>query len=231
MCESDELPTVRALDALWAEVTSKPLWSRPNFWRYLRLRRAMRLELLDANRARILAPAGKINDCSSCTDICCIGPSSTVLLRLRDVATLVDLGREDLMTRSKPRFSEEQQAARPALRCHVATDAWRIFPVLEQNRMGACAALTVGGQCSLYPNWPLSCARFPYALHADDHEVFYSPRCESYWVRPDATPRVRAMARAAVDSYNERIKDAVLLEYARPRLESLGLTRFLSPSP
>jgi Fe-S-cluster containining protein len=228
MCEPDHLPTVRALDALWAEVTSKPLWSKPNFWRYLRLRRTMRLKLLDPNRVQILAPAGKINDCSTCTDICCIGPSSTVLLRLKDIATLVDLGRDDLMTRDKPRFSEDEQDARPALQRHVASDAWRIFPVLRQTGMGACAALSLGGQCSLYPNWPLSCARFPYALHADDGEIFYSPRCDSYWVRPDATPRVRAMAVAAVDSYNQRIKDAVLLEYARPQLDQLGLTRFLS---
>jgi hypothetical protein len=35
------------------------------------------------------------------------------------------------------------------------------------------------------------------------------------------------MARAAVESYNARIKDWVLLEYARARLEALGLIRFL----
>ncbi len=230
MGEIDRLPTVRALDDLWAEVTARPLWSH-GFVRYLRLRRATRLTLLDASRVRVLAPAGKINDCSSCTDICCIGPRSTVLLRFRDIATLIDLGRDNLMTTKKPRFSEDEQEARPALRRHLASDAWRIFPVLRQTAAGACAALSLGGQCSLHPHWPLSCARFPYALHADDREVFYSPRCDSYWVRPDATPRVRAMARAAVDSYNHRIKDTVLLEYARSRLEDLGLLRHLHPTP
>lgn len=231
MQEIGQLPTVRALDALWAEVSAKPLWSRPHLRQYLRLRRNMRLRLLDPRRVRVLAPVGKINDCSSCTDICCVGPRSTVLLRLKDMATLIDLGRQDLMTQTKPRFSEKEQDAHPALRRHVASDAWRIFPVLKQTQMGGCAALSLSGRCELFPHWPLSCARFPYALHADDLEVFYSARCESYWIRGDARDSVRAMADAAVESYNQRIKDAVLLEYAYGGLESLGLTGYLRGNP
>jgi Fe-S-cluster containining protein len=154
-----------------------------------------------------------------------------VLLRLKDIATLIDLGRTDLISVDKPRFSEQEQLARPALRRHLASDAWRIFPVLKQDRMGACAALTRSGGCSLYPHWPLSCARFPYSLHADDREVFYSPRCRSYWIRGDAGAKVRAMVAAAVDSYNERVKDAVLLSYVPERVASLGVTGFFATAP
>ncbi len=223
------LPTVEALAALWREVTARPLWQRPDLGRYLRLRRTMRLELLDVRQVRLLAPRGKINDCSACTDLCCIGRRSTVLLRLRDLATLIDLGRTELVTHDKPTFAPEEQQDRPALRRHLASEAWRRFPVLRQTTLGACAALSLAGQCTLYPHWPLSCARFPYALHADRREAFYSPRCDSFWIRPDAEPRARAMVAAAVDSYNERIKDAVLLAYAEARLAELGLMQLLRP--
>jgi Fe-S-cluster containining protein len=221
------LPTVEALDALWREVTARPLWAPPNQWRYLKLRWRMRLQLLDPLRIKVAAPAGKVNDCASCSDICCIGPRSTVLLRLTDIATLIDVGRTELVSTAKPRFSEAQLAERPALRRTVASDAWQVFPSLRQNAFHACEALSADGLCTLYPHWPLSCARFPYSLHTDEVEAFYSQRCDSYWIRPDAQPQARAMARTAVESYNARIKDWVLLEYARDRLEALGLIRFL----
>ena len=225
------LPTVEALAALWRELTAQPLWRSPNLRRYLRLRRNLRLDLLEVHRVRVLAPPGKVNDCAACTDLCCIGPKATVLLRLRDIATLVDLGRTELMTLEKPVFPDEEQRARPALQRHLASEAWRRFPVLRQTKLRACVALSMAGQCTLYPQWPLSCARFPYALHSDSREAFYSPRCDSYWIRLNAVPKARVMLEAAVCSYNERIKDAVLLAYAPQRLAELGLTRFLADDP
>jgi len=223
--------TVQSLDRLWGEVRAKPLWAPPNLWRYVKLRWRAHLELLDPARVRLAAPPGKVNDCAACTDNCCIGPRAAVLLRLRDIATLVDLGREELVSLAKPTFSSDELATRPALARQVDSRAWQVFPVLAQNRFHACRALTEDGRCSLYPHWPLSCARFPYALHLDSREVFYSRRCDAYWIRNDgaAGARVEVMKRAAVAAYNERVKDLVLLEYARPALEALGLTRFLRP--
>ena len=221
------LPTVRALDALWHEVSKKPLWAPPHFLRYLRLRFNTRLRLLDSSRVKISAPEGKINDCGACLDICCVGPRSSVLLRFKDIATLRDLGRTDLITQNKPTFTPRELAERPALRRQTASKAWATFPVLRQNSFGACLALTDSGHCSLYPHWPMACARFPYALHLEDQEVFYSDRCDSFWIRPDVGERVRSMAVAAVASYNERIKDLVLLAYAPKQLEDLGLLQYL----
>lgn len=227
------LPTVQALSALWDEVRTRPLWAPPNFWRYLKLRREMRLRLLRPERAQVVAPPGKVNDCSSCTDICCIGPRSTVLLHLRDIATLVDIGRTELIRppKDKPRFSEAEFQARPALRRHTQSRAWRTFPVLKQNSFYACAALSREGKCSLYPHWPLSCARFPYSLHADAMEVFYSPRCQSFWIRPDKGDNIQRMVEDAVASYNERIMDFVLLAYRPAELAALGLLAFLDAAP
>ena len=218
---------MRALEGLWQQVSRRPLWAPPNFFRYLRLRRKTHLTVIDPARVRLLAPRWKVNDCSACTDICCVGPRATVLLRLRDIATLIDIGRTELMTLEKPAFSMADQEARPALRRQMASQAWYDIPTLRQNRMGACAALTSSGKCGLYPDWPLACARFPYALHADAREVFYSRRCNSFWVRSDARERVTAMSVAVVASYNERIKDLVLLAYAPTELERLGLLRYV----
>lgn len=222
------LPTVAALDELWRVVSAKRLYAPPNFVRYLKLRWRMRLKLVDPEQVRVVAPHGKINDCHHCTDICCLGRHSTVLLRLRDIAALIDIGRADLISLEKPQFTNATRAARPALQRQLDSRAWTVFPVLKQNSMAACAALTLDGRCGLYPHWPLSCARFPYALHGNTEEVFYSQRCDSFWIRPDGAPAASDMVRASIAAYNERIKDAILLAYAPTRLHALGVAAFLN---
>lgn len=226
--ESRDLPTVRALTALWQEVSSRPLYAPPHFWRYLKLRWQVKLKFLDPQSVVMSAPLGKINDCSSCFDICCVGPRSTVLLRLRDIATLMDIGRTDLMTHHKPQFAATELAQRPALNRVVHSRGWSTFPVLKQNSYGACEALNSDGKCTLYPYWPMSCARFPYSLHAEDGDIFYSQRCDSFWVHPSLAPRVRIMATLAVESYNERLRDLILLAYVPEKLAALGLTHHLA---
>ena len=225
------MPTVAALEALWQDWSHRRLWAAPTLWRYLLLRRHMRLRLIDPSDVTVVGPTppmAKVNDCGSCTDICCVGPKSTVLLRLRDIAMLRDLGRTDLISQHKPSFGEDALAAAPMLRRQVASQAWQIFPVLKKDSMGACEALSQEGKCTLYPHWPLSCARFPYALHVDEADVFYSQRCQSFWLHPEGQPQVQSMAAAAVACYNERIKDAILLTFARPELTRLGLTYHLT---
>ena len=226
-----ELPTVKALDELWKEIQDRPLWAPPTFWKWLKLNLRMRTRHLNAEKVRIIAPQYKVNECASCTDNCCIGPHSTVLLRLRDIATLIDIERTDLMTHQKPKFSEQALSSRHALKLQTASSDWKSFPILKQNSFHACAALDTDGQCTLFPHWPSACARFPYALDAENLEVFYSRRCDSFWVRPDAEEQVHAMRKAAVAAYNERVKDQLILAFAEKELAELGLTRFLqSPS-
>ena len=222
-----ELPTVKALDELWEQIQDRPLWAPPTFWKWLKLNLRMRTRRLNPEKIKIIAPQYKVNECASCTDNCCIGPHSTVLLRLRDIATLIDIDRTDLMTHQKPNFSEEAISSRQALKLQTASSDWKSFPILKQNSFHACAALDTDGQCTLFPHWPSACARFPYALDAENLEVFYSRRCDSFWVRPDAKDQVHAMRKAAVAAYNSRIKDQLILAFAEKELEELGLTRFL----
>ena len=223
----EKLPTVKALDAIWARIQDRPLWAPPTFWKWLKLNLRMRTRLLREEKVQIIAPKFKVNECASCTDNCCVGPHSTVLLRLHDIATLMDIGRTDLMTHQKPTFSQQTLSARQALKLQTSSSDWKSFPVLKQNSFHACAALDTDGKCTLFPYWPSACARFPYALDAENLEVFYSRRCDSFWVRPDAEEEVHAMRKAAVAAYNSRIKDQLILAFAEKELEDLGLTRFL----
>lgn len=227
---SSSLPTVLALDKIWQHVASKPLWAPPNVWRYLKLRWRLRLRWIDYTSVQISAPVGKVNDCASCTDICCIGPHATVLLRLRDIAMLCDIGRTDLITHKKPTFSATMLQNRPALRKQLQSRVWQQFPVLKKSTINACAALSDAGKCTLYPHWPLSCARFPYALHLDDLDVFYSQRCQSFFIHPSYEKRAQTMIRASIDGYHERLKDIILLSYAPHALEALGLLQYLQLS-
>ena len=59
--------------------------------------------------------------------------------------------------------------------------------------------------------------------------VFWAKGCRSFDVvaQADAPVRVRALVRAAVDGYNERIKDVVLVTVAQQELDELGLLRFV----
>ena len=168
----EKLPTVKALDAIWARIQDRPLWAPPTFWKWLKLNLRMRTRLLREEKVQIIAPKFKVNECASCTDNCCVGPHSTVLLRLHDIATLMDIGRTDLMTHQKPTFSEQTLSARQALKLQTSSSDWKSFPVLKQNSFHACAALDTDGKCTLFPYWPSACARFPYALDAENLEVF-----------------------------------------------------------
>lgn len=222
------LPTVAALDALWADFAAERVSLPRRLWRSLQVGRALHARPLRADAVPVRAPLGKVNHCAGCTELCCIGPRNVVLLRLRDLAALVDVGRTELIAADKPTFDAATLRARPALRRHVESSAWRRFPVLRQNAFGACLALGADGRCTLFPHWPQSCARFPYALDTEPAEVFYSQRCRSFVVHPGHQQAAQSMAAAAVAGYNERIRDALLLRFRAEPLARLGLLRYVS---
>ncbi|MCC6811604.1 MAG: YkgJ family cysteine cluster protein [Deltaproteobacteria bacterium] len=222
-------PKRSALEALWTETTRRPLWLPPNLLRYVRLSRRVNLVPLRRRDVRVEGPRFGVSKCNACTNNCCVGKKNTVSLRLVDIATLIDLGRADLIRREKPRFSEADKLSSKARARFLASDAFTVFPVLRQDEHDRCAALSDGNRCTLHPHWPLSCARFPYALDLDAREVFYSPRCPSYdIVDAVSEPRVKTMIDATLAAYNERIRDFVLLDHARAGLERIGLTEWLN---
>jgi hypothetical protein len=223
-------PTLSGLDTLWSGYDRS--WKRllsPGALTELRLRASFDVDLMAPWRIANKIPKGTIPDCASCDDICCAGVENVVSLRLRDIAVLLDLGREDLMTKQKPRFSEKVLRQRPNLRELVASELWRALPVLRQRGdHRICAALTPDLRCGLHPFWPTSCERFPYSLNAVRRQVTWGTRCPSQQQAPEHAARSDALFRGAVDAYNERIRDAVLLAHARDQLDAIGIGAWIT---
>jgi len=218
-------PTEAALSALWA-AESPHFYSFRNVVRIIRLRRRFDLRPVSLNGLKVAIPTGQVPDCEACVDLCCTGDNAVVSLRLRDVAVLMDIGRTDLISHARPVLVSTRK--RPLSAGRVAADTsvfHQAFPVLARDETGTCMALTEERQCGLWPDWPLSCARYPYALDRKNGVVFYAAGCRSVRTAPveEAPVVVRRLVRAAVDGYNERLRDIMLLAFCRPALSSLGL--------
>ncbi|MEL7372119.1 MAG: hypothetical protein AAFN74_24550 [Myxococcota bacterium] len=222
-------PHTEALDALWSSYRSK--WRRllsRNAVQELRLRASFDVDLLAHWRMKNRTPAGTIPDCPNCNNICCAGLENVVSLRLKDVACLIDIGRTDLMSKKKPNFPRSMLVERPGLRELVASELWRTLPVLRQTGdLKVCAALGPDLKCTLYPNWPLTCERFPYTLNVMRKQVTWGTRCPSRQRDSSFEPRRKEMYKAALNAYDERVKDAVLLAHARKELDAAGIGEWL----
>jgi hypothetical protein len=215
----------KALRELWTPSIRRRLML-PKHWKdQFFLRRHYDMVELDAGEVQLDFPIGRLPDCDLCEDVCCTGLSRVVLLRLVDVAALVDAGLQDQFTHDKPTYPAREIQENAALFDIVSSEAWRTMPVLKQDATRTCSMLTAENRCGAWPAWPLSCARFPYSLDILRGRIFYAKACNS--VQQDATRagrlRERALVDAVVDAYNQRLRDAVLMRVARPELQDLGL--------
>jgi Fe-S-cluster containining protein len=219
-------PLEEKLAALWPIARGR-LYRWGHLRQTLALRRRFSLSLLHVGQLKVAIPQGKLPDCESCEDICCTGPNAIVSLRLRDIAALVDAGLERFIESERPQVPvKEPTWARREADGSVFHQA---FPVLARDATGTCALLTEDRRCGAFPAWPLSCARYPYALDLQSRVVFWAKGCASTTIvsSSEAPVRVRALLRAVVDAYNERVKDAVRLSMAREELEALGLLKYV----
>lgn len=223
-------PIEAKLDDLWSHWRSR--WRRllsKNALREISLRASFDTDLLLPADIENQVAAGLVPDCERCTNTCCAGYENVVSLRLRDVALLIDVGRTEVIAKHKPRFPESLLDERPALRDLMSSMLWRTLPVLRQEGpLQRCSALGEDMKCTLHPHWPTSCERFPYTLSVARRAVVWGTRCQSKIMRPEHRPRSGQLFEAALAAYNERVKDAVLLTYARPELDELGVGEFLS---
>jgi hypothetical protein len=225
-------PVSEGLEALWSGYRSA--WRRllsPRAITELRLRASFDVDLIAPWRIANKIPKGTIPDCASCDDICCAGLENVVSLRLRDVAMLIDIDRTDLMTKKKPNFPRAWLRTRPNLHELVGSELWRALPVMRQvGEQRICAALTPDLKCGIHPSWPTSCERFPYTLSAVRRDVTWGTRCPSRRVGTEHIERSEELYWSAIDAYNERVKDAVLLAHAEEELDALGLGAWITKS-
>jgi Fe-S-cluster containining protein len=199
------------------------MWSREYLGRSFALWRRFHLTPLDLGKVTLKVPAGQVPDCENCEELCCTGPNARVSLRLRDIARLADRGHAAHIVKD-PTLTIDKRA--PWARREADESVFhRVFPALERDKTGTCTFLTEDRTCGAWPDWPLSCARYPYALDLQLKVIFYAKGCAStQTLAPhEAPPRVRALARAVIDSYNERIKDVVTLALAPELLADAGL--------
>jgi Fe-S-cluster containining protein len=221
-------PTERRLHELWMGPVRKAMLRLRSVLRNLRLARRYRLRPLRLEDLEMRVPDGMVPDCASCQDTCCRGPQNTISLRLEDVARLVDAELEWAITTEKPTYSDEMRERYASLRTIERLDTYRFFPVLKRKPDGTCIFLDDAGRCSIHELRPLRCRRFPYRLDDALTGIDYSPACR--FPRHDGTPgQTRELAQAAVDTYNAKIRDLVMLEYGRDALERLDLMRYLTP--
>jgi hypothetical protein len=221
-------PKEQALQALWPKARAR--LDTIAYWREtVRLRRRFSLKMLRIDDLKVAIPRGRLPDCESCLDVCCTGPNAVVSLRLRDIAALADAGLDRFVVHERAVLGPQRAKATWARREADGSVFHRAFPVLRRDQTGTCALLTEERTCGAFPAWPLSCARYPYALDLQTKHVFWATGCGSMTTVPamDAPVRVRALLHAVIGAYNERVKDAVLVHVARNELEELDLARHI----
>ncbi len=169
-------------------------------WRWLLAQVRYRRERVSL---RVLqdATSDQIPDCDTCHDHCCKHPH-VVPLRLEDIARLKDAG---LDTAIVP--AEGPKA-----------NALYREPTLRRDSRGVCVFLDEHQRCTIYELRPIVCRRFPYYVADDVHALRYAESCRSRVV--GRSDELRA---AAVDSYNQRLSDYLLVQNARSALVRLGL--------
>jgi Fe-S-cluster containining protein len=216
-------PTVEALATL-TTLAQRRLMRPTGWWTWVRLQRRFSLRMLQPHQLRVRMPTPMMRpDCDGCTDICCTGDHAWVSLRLADLARLKDIGRLDdkALSFARPPTRSDATWARKEADGSVFHHA---FPHLARDDTGTCVFLTDERMCGLWPHWPLSCARYPYALDLPLRVVFYAAGCKSH-AEPttDAPPAVRALVRAVCSAYNERVLDVLRLAACGDELRALGL--------
>lgn len=210
-------PTQAALDATWQTLRETP-----------RVAATYAGHALDRHALVLDVEPGVVPDCPACRETCCHGPH-LVSLRLADCARLLDAGLDASITRPGRGSREATYESHPDLRQVEQRDAFRRFPVLGQRESGACHFLDADGRCSIYAIRPLACRAFPYRLDDALDRIRMSSGCPTS--RRGGSPEaVELLVQATVDLFNAKVRDLLLVEHGRDRLEALGLRRLLPPT-
>lgn len=187
-------------------------------WRYASRRLHRRNLLLNVE-------PGTVPDCKQCTETCCAGPH-LVSLRLVDIARMVDAGLDWALVAVDGAARELVYVDHPELRAAEQRDAFRFFPVLKQIDKHCVFYERQNGRCAIHPLRPLACRAYPYRLSDDLDAIRTSTGCKSR--RLDGTSEeMAALADAVVNNYDQKLRDHIMLDQARPVLKELGLLDLL----
>ena len=183
-----------------------------------RLSRRYRLTPLARGNLRSNVEPGRVPDCARCTESCCVAPH-VVRLRLTDVARLIDAELQWAVVQAS------LQTRLPIVDADTS-DGFHPLPVLAMNENGRCVFLDDDDRCSIYPIRPIVCRRYPYRIAHDLQTIAYATGCR--FDRHDGgEAQTEALEAAAIESYNARLADLLLVELAPEAVRALGLERFL----
>ncbi|MEE8409472.1 MAG: YkgJ family cysteine cluster protein [Myxococcota bacterium] len=217
---STDSPLARRLAAAWVGRVrlGRLVRSLGVAWRYAR-RRLHRRDLV------LKVEPGAMPDCRRCNETCCAGPH-LVSLRLVDIAWLTDAGLDWAIVPVDGAARETIYGDHPELRAAEKRDAFRFFPVLNHVDDHCVFYDRRDGRCAIHPLRPLACRAYPYRLSDDLRTIRISTGCKSR--REDGTSEEMTMlADAVVALHDWKLRDLMMLEQARPALESLGLLDLL----
>ncbi len=167
----------------------------------IKLRARYDLTVLDDDNAPLDGPPDRVPDCAACRDKCCADPDNETVLRLVDIARLLDAGLGE----------------------HILPADGEHPPRLKKRPDGACVFLDPDERCSIYADRPVVCRRFPYRVADDRRRVTVSSLCASF-ADGDAEPLVND----ARLSYNWMITDLATLAYGEQELRALGLWAYVA---
>lgn len=215
--------------ALWQEVSSNKLFKWQNFWQDLWLLSKYDLRLIDKTQLQLNFDTELLPDCQKCSQNCCHGAENTVSLRLIDIARLLDAGLEEAINLDNQSFKKDAyfKEHRNDFR-HLNSDSWNLFPVLRRVN-NICPYLDTKKRCTIYEHRPLTCRRFPYVIAENKKNLLFSKKCHQTKKEGNQESTAqKILLNSAVDSYNEKIKDLILIYYAREELQKIDLAKWLN---
>lgn len=222
-------PIAARLADLWP-IAQKRLWQPRYLFQHLTLRMSYDLNFLKPHRFKLLVPPHQITDCDACAEVCCAGPTSRVSLGLLDLARLLDAGLEHAIQKGPHAGVNPSPPKLPAQRQSEESLFFQAFPILKRDKTQTCSLLQDNLTCGAFPAWPMSCERYPFAVNLENRTVFWAKGCTSLQTvyEPETLVRGRQLFHAALETYNQRIRDVVLLHVAMPELHRMGLLDYLT---
>lgn len=216
-----------SLNKVWTEISSRKLFKFKNFFQDLVLLQKYDLRFIDPKRLALQFNQKLLPDCANCPENCCHGAENTVSLRLIDIARLLDANLAEAIDLDNQSFRQDRYfKTNPQALRFVSNDSWKFFPVLKRVN-NICPYLGKDNRCSIYKHRPITCRRFPYIIASDKKNIIFSQKCYKTKFANNKEQQ-ETLLKAAIDSYNEKIKDLILLHYARKELSKIGLTKYLN---
>ncbi len=214
------------LAKLWAEVAGNRVFKFKNIFKDFLLLTKYDLRFIQAAKVKLRVADNMLPDCEHCPQNCCHGAENTVSLRLIDIARLLDAGLSAAIDQDNRSFRQDIYFKnKPGVLADINSDDWNYFPILKRVN-NICPYLDQQNKCTIYKYRPITCRRFPYILTQTKAHIVFSQKC--YKTKIALEPlKQQELFQAALDSYNEKVKDLILINYARADLEEIGLRKYL----